>query len=72
MKMLIHSLPLDAAFGAVHISVSPVKQSSTALTNTALSGLQARLEMKMRSIDQSQQISVTQRRAWKNEPFGSR
>ncbi len=42
MKMQIHSLPLDAAFGAVHISVSPVKQSSTALTNTALSGLQAR------------------------------
>ncbi len=69
MKMQIHSLPLDAAFGAVHISVSPVKQSSTALTNTALSGLQAR-----RDENEINHSRLTSRKevVWKNELFGSR
>ncbi len=50
MKMQIHSLPLGAAFGAVKIGKG-CTQSSTALTNAALN-----------EIDQSPQISVTQRR----------
>ncbi len=38
MKMLIHFLPLCAAFGALKIAVSPVTlyTSSTALTSIAL------------------------------------
>ncbi len=64
MKMQIHSLPLGAAFGALKISVSPVTLYTT--QHCAHKHCFIRHyrwdEMEMRPIDQSLQISVTQRR----------
>ncbi len=76
MKMQIHSLPLSAAFRANSCFPGNCTQSSTALTNSALSGITGEMKWKLDQSDQSPQISVTQRRVWKNESlsksFGSR
>ncbi len=64
MKMQIHYLPLRATFATVKIAVSPV----TAVHKAALTHKRCFIrhyrhdEMKVRPIDQSPQISVTQRR----------
>ncbi len=64
MKMQIHSLPLGGAFAAVKIAVSPVTlytQQHCAHKHCFIRHYR-RDEMKMRPINQSAQISVTQRR----------
>ncbi len=75
MKTQIHSLPLGAAFGALNIAVSPVTLYTKQHYKHCFIRHYRQDEMKMRPIDQSPQISITQRRGlekeWLSKLFGS-
>ncbi len=75
MKTQIHSLPLGAAFGALNIAVCPVTLYTKQHYKRCFIRRYRQDEMKMRPIDQSPQISITQRRGlekeWLSKLFGS-
>ncbi len=54
-------------FWSSKIVVSPGNKRSTVLTNTALSGITGMMKWKWEQSDQSPQISIMQRRLWKNK-----
>jgi len=62
MKTQIQSLSRGAAFGAVKIAVSPVTLYTQQHYKHCFIRRYRQDDMKMRPIDQSKQISVTQRR----------